>query len=156
MRCLNLILISSLLLSAVPLLARDHPHTQKVYWQDYEGGPLVGESIHSVDTRSGKICPQALETYRYGPCYHRILQPMAVDHGPIRIRTYLNEIHEVYIPAGYKVLLEPAFVNHHNAAWILPYLYLDYFPFNAASQCAALFDLSQVFKPTPLQQIGSY
>lgn len=94
-----------------------------LYWKD-GSGHVVYEGHYQVTYENGIPVLTLVKSFRHGPFRYRCLGPERIPHGNgIFIRHYLPRPMICQVPAGFKVCLEPALVDH-GPVKVLPYLYL--------------------------------
>lgn len=104
--------------------AKIQPKYHTVYWKNAKGH-VVYEGNYKVSFVGRMPVLKLFESFCYGPFAYKCMAPEKIDHGNgIFIRNYLPQPTLCWVPAGYKVCLQPAYVQH-GPIEVLPYLYLD-------------------------------
>ena len=118
-----------------------------IYFKNRLGG-IVFEGKYEVTFVGLMPILKLVESFRYGPFAYKCMAPESINHGNgIFIRNYLRQPTLCYVPTGYKVCLQPAFVRH-GPVNVLPYLYLGE---NAPCRTAHPYLFAPVFyRPAPL------
>lgn len=113
--------------------AKSEPFFHTIFWKDALGR-VAYEGHYRVEMCGYIPILILVEGYRHGPFDYRCLGPEWIDHGNgVRIRNYLPRPHVRHVPAGFKVCLQPALVNH-GVVNRLPYLYMgDFCPMPCVS-----------------------
>jgi hypothetical protein len=94
-----------------------------IYWKNRLGG-IAYEAKYEVTFVGRFPMLKLAESYRHGPFAYKCMAPESINHGNgIYIRNYLRQPTLCYVPTGYKVCLQPAFVKQ-GPVNVLPYLYL--------------------------------
>lgn len=122
MRLVIAIMMSLLVLTSVGE-AKQKNVLKRILWTDASGS-TVYEGLYRLTKYKGKPALVLVKSYRYGPFNYRCMAPETIDHGHVKINNYLRQPSICHVPAGYKVCLQRAFVQH-GPINVLPYLYVE-------------------------------
>ena len=116
---------------------------------DREGVPTY-EGHYRLGIWQGKPAYLLVESFRYGPFLYRCMAPETIAHpGGVHIRNYLSQPSLCYVPAGYKVCLQPAFVQH-GPINVLPYLYVDSLTYPCRTESGRPQKTPIFYRPAPM------
>lgn len=116
-------ILAALLVGVGASNSKSQPKFHTICWKDAKGH-VVYEGRYAVSFVGKMPMLKLVESYRYGPFAYKCMAPETIDHGDgIYIRNYLPQPTLCWVPAGFKVCLQPAYVQH-GPIKVLPYLYL--------------------------------